>query len=275
VADELFAYMAALDCTARTIDMNEFDEYEFWFDAYTPETIPMERLAKYMAALAKMLGHGTSVHFDRMVSGSTVNILKVGREDSPKVFHRLASVGTGDGVADAESGFDELNVLLRDDNAVGRLSRKPAASSASALVLQFPGRDAPRPNKFGPFSEPAVVDGELVRIGGKDKSAHAWIVDPEGRTWSGELSRELAREMAPHLYQGALLRVSGDAKWERNENAVWTLLQFKIHAFELLGEDSLGDATKRLRQLHKTDWDGVDDVDGFITAARGDGEELH
>src|SRR5471030_3472991 len=96
--------MAALDCTARTIDMNEFDEYEFWFDAYTPETIPMERLAKYMAALAKMLGHGTSVHFDRMVSGSTVNILKVGREDAPKVFHRLAVLARAVGLPKRERG---------------------------------------------------------------------------------------------------------------------------------------------------------------------------
>lgn len=47
------------------------DEYVFWIDAYTPATIPMERLAEYLTALAKMLGHGGSVHFNRLEKGST------------------------------------------------------------------------------------------------------------------------------------------------------------------------------------------------------------
>ncbi|MES2075660.1 MAG: hypothetical protein V4462_08590 [Pseudomonadota bacterium] len=255
--------------------MNAFDEYEFWFDAYTPETIPMERLAKYMAALAKMIGHGSSVHFHRMQSGSTVSVLKVKREDAPKVLRRLSLVGTDDALAEAEAGFDELNCLLRDDNAIGRLSRMAADDVASAVVLEFPGRELPRPSKFGPFTEPATIDGELVRIGGKDKSAHAWIVDAEGRSWTGEVSREVARELAQYLYKGAVLRVSGDAKWERNENGSWVLLHFRINAFQLLDNDTLVDAANRLRGLQQTGWVDVDDIDGMITAMRGDGNGLH
>lgn len=123
--------------------MNTFDEYEFWFDAYTPETIPMERLAKYMAALAKMIGHSSSVHFHRIASGSTVSVLNVKREDAPKVLRRLSLVGTDEAVAEADAGFDELNCLLRDDDAIGRLSRTAADDTVSAVVLQFPGSTQP------------------------------------------------------------------------------------------------------------------------------------
>lgn len=251
------------------------DEYEFWIDAYTPETIPMERLAKYLAALAKMLGHGSSVHFDRLETGSTKSLMLVQREDAPKVFDRVEHVARGQAANDATVAFDELNVLLRDDRAIGKLSRKTPDSQSSAVVLTFLGRDLPKPPTYGPFYEEATVEGELVRIGGKDKSAHAQIVDPEGRTWSGEMDRDLARDMAQYLYKGTVLRVTGDARWERLENASWHLMVFKIRSFEVLADDTLDEATQRLRSLKKTDWDGVDDVDAFITASRGESDGLH
>jgi hypothetical protein len=37
--------------------------FEFRIAGYTPETIPMERLAKYLAELAKLLGNEKDVHF--------------------------------------------------------------------------------------------------------------------------------------------------------------------------------------------------------------------
>lgn len=251
------------------------DEYEFWIDAYTPETIPMERLAKYLVALAKMLGHGSSVHFDRLETGSTKSLMRVQREDAPKVYGRLEHIYLMQAANDATAAFDELNSLLRDDNAIGRLSRKVPDWEGTEVVLTFLGRDLPKPITYGPFHEEAVVEGELVRIGGKDKTAHAQIVDPEGKTWSGEMDRDLARDMAQYLYKGTVLRVSGDARWERLENSAWHLMAFKIKSFEVLADDTLDDATKRLRSLHKTDWDSVDDVDAFITASRGESDGLH
>lgn len=251
------------------------DEYEFWIDAYTPETIPMERLAKYLTLLAKMLGHESSVHFDRLEMGSTKSLVRVQREDAPKVFDRVEHIAKRQAANDAIAAFDELNFLLRDDNAVGKLSRKTPEAQSSALVLTFAGRDIPKPPTYGPFYEEAIVEGELVRIGGKDKSAHAQIVDPEGKTWSGEMDRDLARDIAQYLYKGTVLRVTGDARWERLENASWHLMVFKIKGFEVLADDTLDTVTRRLRSLKKTDWDSVDDVDAFITASRGESDGLH
>lgn len=255
--------------------MNDFDEYEFKFDAYTPETIPMERLAKYLDVLAKLFGHTSSVHFDRVESGSTKPIMRVEKEDAPKVAHRIADINRGAAANDAMASFDELNELLRTDNAAGWLNRRPADSQVITLVLSFAGKGLPRPVRFGPFTEPASIDGELVKIGGKDKSAHATIIDPEGRAWSGEMTRELAQEIAPHLYKGPKLRVTGEAKWERLENSAWHLISLKISGFDILPEDTLNDATKRLRDLRNTDWDKVGDIDTFINAERGESDGLH
>jgi hypothetical protein len=252
------------------------DEYEFWLDAYTPETIPMERLAKYMAALAKMLGNESSVHFARLEAGSTQKIFRVEKEAARKVFDRLEEVAKGEAANDdATSAFNDVNKLLRDDNAVGRLSRKTPNSPSSAVILRFLGRELPEPPTYGPFNDVAVVEGELIRIGGRDTSAHATIVDPEGKAWSCEMDRQLAQRMAPYLYKGPVLRVKGEARWKRLENAKWSLLSFKLEDFDVLSEDTLESVTERLRELRKTDWDNVDDVDAFITASRGESDGLH
>ena len=252
------------------------DEYKFWLDAYTPATIPMERLAKYMAALAKMLGHGSSVHFEKLEPGSTVNVMRVEKEDAPKVFDRIEQVAHGKAANDeAITAYNELNKLLRDDNAMGMLSRRTSDSPSAAVILHFLGRELPKPHTFGPFNETAIVEGELVRIGGKDTSAHAQIVDPEGKTWSCEMDRPLAQRMAQYLYKGSVLRVTGEARWERREDATWHLINFRLQDFDVLEDDTLEDAAERLRSLRKTDWDSVDDVDAFITASRGENDGLH
>ena len=52
--------------------MREQHEYRFTIDAYSPETLPMSRLAEYMAEVARLLGKVDQVHFVRLEPGSTV-----------------------------------------------------------------------------------------------------------------------------------------------------------------------------------------------------------
>ena len=51
--------------------MSDSDEFRLKIEAYTPDTMPMERLAEYLAELALMLGERTFVHFVRLEAGST------------------------------------------------------------------------------------------------------------------------------------------------------------------------------------------------------------
>ncbi len=254
--------------------MDQLDEYELWLDAYTPETIPMNRLAEYLAALARLLGHQSNVHFSAVAPGSTRAIAVVEREAAPKVAGRVAHIGTGAAANDAIAAFNEINKLLRLDNAVGQLRHRPH-HGAEAVVIQFPGRDSPAPEKFGPFKEAAEVDGELVRIGGRDTSAHATIVDADGTSWSAELPRELAQRIAPYLYKGPVLRVVGEARWEREESGQWKMLGFKMTSFSVLDDVDLNHVTQQLRSLRNSDWSEQSDIDASISRLRGHEDGLH
>src|SRR5450755_4721417 len=88
-------------------------EFRFSIDAYTPETMPMARLAEYMKQLAEILGEPGAVHFERLETGSTVLVHKVEREAVPKVRERTAAVQRGDAPRDALRAFHAVNRLLR------------------------------------------------------------------------------------------------------------------------------------------------------------------
>lgn len=255
--------------------MKDCDEYQLWIDAFTPETIPMDRLAAYLSAFAKLLGNQSSVHFDRVDSGSTKPVALVEREASPKVWARVERIErmTVQAPANDEyAAYRELNELARADNATGRLVRIPAQGEPS-VVLDFPGRDSPQPQTFGPFTEAAEVDGEIVRIGGRDSTAHVTLVDRQGHAWRGEISKDLAQLMAPFLYKE--VRVRGDARWERSDAGAWRLLAFKIGAFQALPDEGLMDEISKLRALRDSDWSKSKDIDAEIRASRGHEDGLH
>jgi hypothetical protein len=254
--------------------VQELDEYELWFDAYTPETIPMERLAEYLLALSKLLGNQANVHFSKLKTGSTSATALVEREAAPKVAQRLAATTTSEAANDAIAAINTINRLLQLDNAVGQL-RHTNPTGQTATVIKFPGRELPTPEKFGPFKEPATFDGELVRIGGKDSTAHALIVDVEGVSWPVEMSREVAQRVAPHLYKGPVLRVEGEARWERTEEGRWKLLSFKLEEFKVLEPDELLAVTERLRSLRDSNWASNPDMDSTISRLRGHEDGLH
>lgn len=247
--------------------MIEDDIYTFCIDAYTPDTIPMARLAAYMAELAAMFGEKDSVHFKRLEAGSTRLLSRVEREAAPKVRNNLANAASGED-SDATKSFKKLNEMLRDDNAEGALIR------GKSNVLNFPGRKAVRPPKLGPFNQGVVKDGVLVRIGGKDKSAHAIIEDSDGCTWSFEVSRELAKELAHQLF-GKPLRLTGYGRWFRDEEGRWQYSSLKATSFQVLDDASLADVVGRIRAFPKDTWNlGVDPIE-MLRSLRDDGNEVN
>ncbi len=100
------------------------EEYRFKIDAFTPDTLPMARLAEYMASLAELLGEPTAVHFKKLEAGSTILVQRIDREAVPKVRQRTSAVRRGDASQDATRAFKAINKLLRDDNASGVLQLK-------------------------------------------------------------------------------------------------------------------------------------------------------
>lgn len=83
--------------------------------------------------------------------------MHVQREDAPKVYERVENLAKGQAANDAKVAYDQLNNLLYDDGAIGRLSRKLPDVESSVVVLNFLGRELLKPPTFGPFYEEATV----------------------------------------------------------------------------------------------------------------------
>ena len=139
-------------------------EFNFWIDVYTPATIPMARLAEYMAQLASMLGEPSSVHFVRLMRGSTGIVHRVQAEAVPKVRERASAIRRGDAPRDALRAYDAVNKMLREDNGVGALKEE------TAVIIPFPGIETAE-EKFSGIKERGTIDGEIIRVGGP----HKWV----------------------------------------------------------------------------------------------------
>jgi len=223
-------------------------EFRFKIDAYSPEKIPMARLAAYMAELASLLGEEASVHFRRLEKGSTVIVHAVEKEAVPKVRARALAVRRGDGTQEAMRAFQAINKLLREDNAVGSLRDK----KQTAKILQFPGR-LEATEKFTAVRQQGSIDGILNSVGGKDDTVHLRLQDHAGNQISGcHTSRTLGKELGKRLFES--VRLFGRGRWNRDDEGVWTLEDFKVENFEPLDDAPLSDALAALRAI-PTEWD--------------------
>lgn len=219
------------------------DQYVFHIsDSYTPDTIPMERLAEYMAALAKLLGETAHVHFSEVFNASTALRAAIDTPAQPKVRERLGGLRTGDPAPDVAKAFNALDEMLRKDNAFGSLTE---GDQPDGTVIAFPGKKKRQPAPYGPIRQEGSLDGRVFRIGGKDATKHVAIID-SGREFNLEISEALALELRHHVW-GETLRFQGAGTWYRQANGDWDLRKFKVSGFEILKDTPLQDVVARLQ----------------------------
>ena len=239
--------------------------YYFAIDALTPDRLPMARLAEYLADLARLFGHREHVHFDRIMPGSAVLAQRVEGDYASRVRERLdAAGGNGPVPEEIADAVESLNTRLAKDNATGRLR-----DDRDAEIIIFPGRDRPRPRTFGPFKQLCSFDGMLIRVGGKDGTVPVHLQGRGGQIHICNADRDMARRLAPHLYQGTL-RVSGDGRWEREASGKWKLIQFDINEFRLLDDAPISEVVEKLRNVKGSGWKQFDDPFAEIMRLRRD-----
>lgn len=215
-------------------------QYEFRIDAFTPETLPMARLAEYMADLAVLLGNVEKVHFVRLKKGSTVLVHTVEWEAAPKVVERIRDVKQGEAPPDAMKAYRSIDHRLASDNAIGRL-----IGPMRKTVIGFPGRSRPASAVYGPFTQPATLDGIPIMIGGKSNPVPIHL--EEGDTIHLCLaSRDLAKRLAAHLFV-SVVRATGNGRWHRDADGIWIMDRFTIADFSVLRDESLGETVEKLR----------------------------
>lgn len=242
--------------------MNTPEIFQFHIDAFRPETIPMSRLAEYMAALAALYGNNELVHFDKMRTGSAVLQVKVDEIASPKIGHRLKLVHSSNAPQDVTKAFISINNLLRADNAVGKIKREKGA-----VLLKFPGRETPAP-KIYRVKETGALDGTVIRIGGRDNTIPVWLQDRSGVIAYCEANKHMALELVSH-YLGAPIRVTGQGDWIRDEDGQWKLERFKITDWNVLEDTPVEEILNAARNATGNHWNELENPIEELNKIRG------
>lgn len=216
-------------------------EFRFKIDAFTPDTIPMDRLAKYMGDLATLLGSQEKVHFVRVEGGSTVLIQQIEQEVVPKVRERIEGVKKRSAPEDAIEAFFDIDKRLLEDQAVGVIE------TDLEQVIEFPGRNRALLHTFAPFNEYGSLEGKLIRVGGRDETVPVYLEDGD-LIHKCNSNRETAKKLAPYLF-GNTLRVHGNGRWYRDQFGNWTMDRFTITEFSELDDSSLADVVSKLRSV--------------------------
>lgn len=243
--------------------MHKGRRHRFKIDVFTPETLPMERLAEYMLRFAKLLGEKERVHFIEVERGSAVLTARIEEVAIPKVEQRLTEAALGRGDPAALKAMLELDDMLANDNAVGQLLDENGTE-----VIGFEGRNRLKPLEYGPFREDGVLEGVVIKIGGKGETVPIWLQDTTQIHRCGA-RRHLARRVAKH-YDGGVLRVAGTGNWVRLSTGAWEMRSFEIRSFELLDDTPLADVIKRLHEVEGADW-GEDPVADLKRLRSGEG----
>ncbi|WP_051231228.1 hypothetical protein [Kaistia adipata] len=232
-------------------------------ESFSAASIPLARLAEYMAELAKLLGETDHVHLNDVAEGSVLLRADVDLPAVPAVQRRVIAVRNGTAPDEAMRALNRLDDLLAQDNAVGQL-----LDGDGAEIIPFPGKTRPIPLSYGPFREEGTLEGEVVRIGGKDSTIHIQLRDGD-KVYSGcATTKEIARRLAPHML-GPTVRLHGTGTWERLGDGAWELKSFRISDFEVLEDISLADAIARLRAIPGNEWPNLPDPVETVLDERG------
>lgn len=226
-------------------------EFRFKIDAYTPDTIPMARLAEYMTALADFFGEESSVHFVGIEKGSTVPVMRIEKEAVPKVEARITLVKRGEEQSDAMKKYQQINEMLREDNGTGFLFR-----GKKGRLLKFPGIQAPQATDYGIFAQEGTLDGVPIRIGGR-RPVVPVTIQQEDREYICHAKRALAKQIADHLFNRTL-RFFGRGRWYRDYRGAWMLENFMIHDFVALRQTPLSDVVAELRAVEGSEWNKLE-----------------
>lgn len=244
-------------------------EYRFKIDAFTPDTLPMERLAEYMADLAKILGAPASVHFVRLEEGSAILVQKIAEDVEPAVRARARAAREGEGPYDAVRAYRNVNRRLLDDNAIGVL-----ADDAEVKIIEFPGRQQAEPLTFGAFNQEGSIDGVVIRVGGVRELVPVTLQARDYKQTHCLASRQIAKVLATYIF-GPELRVYGSGRWSRDKMGTWNLERFTVGRFEILSDEPLSAVVAGMREVPGNDWTEVGDPWDTLRRDRDGSSEVH
>jgi hypothetical protein len=224
-------------------------EVKWKIDAYSADTMPLDRLADYIKELAVLLGTPKHLHLMRIEDGSTVPVLKVDPEHLPGIRKRCEEIRRGIGSVAVMQSYKKINNFLKEDDASATLFEDDGARTAE--IIPFPGKSEPPPALHG-IRQYGKLDGKLQRIGGAKEWVPMQLRSLDDSLITGcYAKRSLAKDMGSHLFEP--IRLFGRAKWDLSADGHWLLDEFYADSFEVLSEEPLVNVIAALRAV-KPDW---------------------
>jgi len=219
----------------------------FKIDAFQPDTIPMARLAEYMADLATMLGEKADVHFVSLQDGCVQLLHDVAFTAFPKIQERTFAISLGTAPAEAMNAYRALNRRLAADNTFAAYG---ALDAPAGPFLEFPGINAPKPLEIIPVEQPGTLIGVIQGVGGKNinDARIPVFIDTGDVVHVCAASRGTAKELGPFIL-GDPRRFEGVATWHRDEDGGWALKRFVIKTHEPVDDAPLSEVIDRLRRV--------------------------
>lgn len=199
-------------------------------DVFTPQTLPMARLAEYLKQFAVLLGNEDQVHFDRVDAGSAELLAFVQPSAVSKVKARALGVTDRSAPKAAIKAFAAIDELLAEDGAIGE------AVLGNSKIIEFPGRRRNIAEQIGPVFRSTSLDGQVFSIGGKDETINVHLRNGEKEARC-IVSIDLAKRLAPYLF-GGNVRLFGSGYWYRI-NSAWQMQSFTAADFLPLNSQPL------------------------------------
>jgi hypothetical protein len=225
-------------------------KYVFKIKGHTPESLPMERLAVYLADLAKMLGEPDHIHFIDITEGSANLAWAVEESALPIVEERLDEIARGDADVTYMNAFRSLNRRLREDKTEGVIFPE-----GGAVVLPFAGATVPEPVAFSGIPKVGSIDGVVIRVGGKREEINVGVQSSAGVFSKCVTTKAVAKALANHMFDDEL-RLYGSGRWSRSDEGQWTLQKFIISHFEVLDPTPISEVFSDLRAIGEGAWRG-------------------
>lgn len=221
--------------------MSEFFEYPFRIIGPKPETIPMSRLATYMAELARLMGSQDAVHFARIEDKSVSIVAVAPMEELPIISPRIRAAARGDSDADGASPWRKINEYLAEDGWVAEL---PLPKNGE--VITFPGKSKAA-KVLRSINQPTSVQGRLIRIEGSGEVVRVGLDIDGDLTARISIDAHHAKRLAQFFHHN--VRLSGEGRWNRDSRGRWSLDNVAASSFEVLDDTPLGEALMRLREI--------------------------
>lgn len=210
------------------------DKIRLVIDAFTPDTLPMSRLAEYLKQFSELLGYEANVFFDKVEKSSAALAAYTDNTATPKIKQRLDDVVVGTAPKAALRSNAAIDDMLLADNAIGYVD-----FGAGPKMIEFPGRKRAPQQRIGPVRRKSTVDGQIFQIGGKDETinVHVRNLKRPSETYRCEVTIDLARKLAPHFLLGNI-RLFGEGDWYRTDSS-WLMNPNSFTAFDFVPLDDL------------------------------------